>query len=54
MLHSDKHLYIPIVLDDVSCSGFESTLTLCAYDSHTADCSHVKDAGVKCYHGKFT
>lgn len=44
---------LPILLDDVSCSGSESTLTSCSYDSNTADCSHAEDAGVKCQHGKF-
>lgn len=42
---------LPILLDDVSCSGSESTLTSCSYDSNTADCSHADDAGVKCQHG---
>jgi hypothetical protein len=39
---------LPIVMDDVLCSGSESTLTSCSYDSNTADCSHSEDAGVKC------
>ena len=42
---------LPILLDDVSCNGSESTLTSCAYNSSTADCSHAEDAGVKCQYG---
>ena len=42
---------LPILLDDVSCDGSESTLTSCAYDSHTADCNHADDAGVTCQYG---
>lgn len=45
---------LPILLDDVSCNGDESTLTSCAYDSNTADCSHAEDAGVKCQYGIYT
>jgi receptor-type tyrosine-protein phosphatase Q len=39
---------LPILLDDVQCSGTELTLTSCTYDSNTGDCSHSEDAGVKC------
>ena len=42
---------LPIIMDDVMCSGSESTLTFCSYDPHTADCSHSEDAGVKCQYG---
>ena len=38
----------PILLDDVSCTGTESRLVSCPYDSNTADCSHLEDAGVRC------
>ena len=42
---------LPVVLDDVSCSGTESRLIDCTYDSNTADCSHSDDAGVRCQLG---
>ena len=42
---------IPILLDDVSCSGSETQLISCSYDSNTADCSHSDDAGVRCLTG---
>ena len=38
----------PIHLDNVQCSGSESRLLNCPYDSHTLDCSHAEDAGVLC------
>jgi hypothetical protein len=38
----------PIYLDNVACSGSELTLAQCTYDSHTEDCQHVEDAGVRC------
>ena len=38
----------PILLDNLGCSGSESRLVECSYDSHTADCSHSEDAGVRC------
>ena len=37
-----------IVLDNVACTGSEQRLINCPYDSHTADCSHSQDAGVRC------
>ena len=37
-----------IHLDDVHCSGSETSLLNCPYDSYTADCSHSEDAGVRC------
>ena len=37
-----------IVLDDVSCNGTETKLTDCSYETHTEDCSHGEDAGVRC------
>ena len=38
----------PIHLDDLQCRGFEDALVNCSYDSNTADCIHVEDAGVRC------
>jgi hypothetical protein len=38
----------PIFLDNTMCDGTESRLIDCTYDSHTADCSHLEDAGVQC------
>ena len=38
----------PILLDDVACTGTESRLVYCRYDSITSDCSHSEDAGVTC------
>jgi len=37
-----------IHLDDVACSGNETSLLNCSYDIHTGDCSHSEDAGVRC------
>ena len=42
---------VPIKLDKVACSGSESQLLICSYDSNTADCSHHEDAGVRCQEG---
>lgn len=39
---------IPILMDDVACSGTESKLKDCAHSSHTLDCNHGDDAGVTC------
>ena len=38
----------PIWLDNLACIGFEDMLVNCSYDSHTADCAHFEDAGVRC------
>lgn len=43
-----------IHIDDVSCTGTESRLIDCSYDSNTADCSHAQDAGVQCQPSTFT
>ena len=45
---------VPIKLDDVACSGSESQLLTCSYDSNTADCSHHEDAGVRCQEGDYS
>ena len=37
-----------IVLDNVACTGSEQRLINCPFDSHTADCYHSQDAGVRC------
>lgn len=39
----------PILIDDIACSGTETSLQSCTYDSNTGDCSHVEDAGVRCH-----
>ena len=39
----------PILLDNVACSGSENALVNCSFDSHTGDCYHSDDAGVRCY-----
>ena len=38
----------PTLLDDVACTGTESRLMNCRYDSNTSDCTHSEDAGVTC------
>ena len=38
----------PIYLDNLACVGTEQTLTSCTHDTHTADCVHTEDAGVRC------
>ena len=43
-----------ILLDNVACTGTESRLIDCSYDSHTADCSHFEDAAVYCSIGEFS
>ncbi len=43
-----------IYLDDLSCTGFETNLFHCPYDYRVTDCTHAKDAGVRCYdRGKY-
>ena len=38
----------PIFLNDVTCSGSESQLTDCVYDSNTTEDTYAKNAGVHC------
>ena len=44
----------PIYMDNVLCAGTESSLFSCRYTSYYHDCSHLKDAGVKCASSKYT
>ena len=39
---------LPILLDDVACTVYESRLIDCPYSSQTSDCTHSLDAGVQC------
>ncbi|CAC5402552.1 Neurotrypsin [Mytilus coruscus] len=36
-------------LDDVNCSGQESELLNCTYNTDTSDCNHNEDVGVHCF-----
>lgn len=38
----------PIHMDNLACTGSESTLAECLYDPDTSDCVHREDAGVRC------
>ena len=38
----------PILLDNVDCTSSEDRLIDCNYDSHTADCGHREDVGLRC------
>ena len=45
----------PILLDNVRCSGGESSLFDCTHDGievSSGSCGHHKDAGVKCISGE--
>ena len=43
---------LPILVDDVACTAYESRLIDCPYNSHTSDCTHSLDAGVRCVASK--
>ena len=56
MYYTDAHFgqaQLPILLDDVACTGSESRLVDCLYDSNTADCLHSQDAGTRCHPSMF-
>ena len=38
----------PILLDNVACSGSQSTLLQCSYGTTTSDDTHSEDAGARC------
>ena len=38
----------PILLDDVACTGTQTNILQCTFDTNTADCGHSEDAGVQC------
>ena len=38
----------PIFVDNSGCGGNEPRLLSCGYDTHTADCTHAEDAGLRC------
>ena len=43
----------PILVDEVQCTGSESSLSQCPHDGiGNHDCSHFEDAGVICLGGK--
>ena len=37
-----------IFIDNTDCVGDELRLISCRYDTHTADCTHAEDAGLRC------
>ena len=43
---------LPIAMDNVVCSGSESFLVNCSFDSVTIGDTHSEDAGVECYEEK--
>lgn len=49
--HFGQGTGLPILLDNVKCSGKEGKLTSCQYDTNTVEDSHSEDAGVKCLPG---
>ena len=43
----------PILLDEVQCTGSESSLSQCPHAViENLDCFHFEDAGVRCFSGK--
>jgi len=43
----------PILLDELHCTGNESSLSQCPHAGiNNHDCTHFEDAGVKCLSGK--
>ena len=38
----------PVHMNEVQCSGFEKSLTECAFNSEATGCGHEEDAAVKC------
>ena len=40
---------IPILMDDVHCTGRETQLVNCSYDSYTSEDFHYEDASVQCF-----
>ena len=43
---------VPIVFDDVQCTGDENQLADCSRATHVEGCTHNLDAGVNCTTGK--
>ena len=41
--------HLPILIDNLQCLGNESKITDCTFETHTVDCFHSEDAGIKCY-----
>jgi len=39
----------PILLDNVGCTGSQNRLIDCTHSTHTSDCNHSEDAGVRCF-----
>jgi len=50
--YADVSDLTPIVLDDVLCTGSESSLNNCSYRQTGSNCVHVKDVGVTCGGGR--
>jgi hypothetical protein len=40
---------LPIVMDDVNCTGREPAFYDCSKDYEASDCTHSEDVGVRCY-----